>query len=708
MKLDNLNFVVFSFVFLFILSTTIFALNIDVVPGPDDNPSIEDVSCGSDVSTQYTITNTGSGGVLCWYWTSDDSSIRKLTTSCIGESQTKSYDAVISMPTSGTRSTDLQLECYDFWSLSGDKCKDSTEISEARADHYSGGAEGIMSVRQYSLSCKAIDFTITPSATILDLLNSESETITITVKNQMTESITCDQGIGSISAGGSNTNYKLSITTPSTGSGTKYETASVTCSWSGGTSLTQTSTITVNYQSNPCVATLSNANNAIVDTETEIINANNKITEANNLGADITTAQTKLNEANAKLTTARTESSTAQISCDSGDTINGQSQANTAKNSANIATEKATEALNSAQQSITVFKQLTEEASNKKSSAYSAIDTTKKSIKEAEDLISNATVLGMDTTQAEANIATARTKLKSAEDYYTESTSAFEIKNYELSKDKATTSESYAKDAETMASSAYNSLWTIYSKKRVGAETILTANAQVSKMNEIMTKMEYVLRNIEESGIDISTTKSVVDEAKISVDEAEDVLSEAKNKFEAGYTEQSADLAVQAKTNADTADNRLDTIVLNLKFEIQDALEIAYKQKQANIEQTKNKVQSASESYGADNELVIDAQKASSDAETSLSEAELKINSIETSESLTELLANAEDAFTSLEQTQVHMTQANTKADEASGQIYQTIAVGATGVAIAGGGFLYWRKKKKTKHKSKEKKKVKK
>ncbi len=544
-----------------------------------------------------------------------------------------------------------------------------------------------------SYTAPTIQFTVTPSKNTLNLFAGQSETVSITISNQMSESISCDRGgAGSISAGGSQS-YSISVQAPSTGSGTTTQTETVMCSYSGSSS-SKSATITVNYQSDPCVAALANAKNTIADANVQITNAKNKIQEANNLGADVTNPQATLNKANEQYSSAQTSVSTAQTTCNSGDKVNGPNQANNANNYATQAKSYATDALNSAQEAITTLTKLKTDASNKISSASSATDTAKKAIKKAESLISNATILGMDTTQSEADVTTARLKSESSDDYYKEATSAFESKNFELAKSKSASAESYAKEAENLATSAYNSLWNVYAEKRVGAEAILNANTQVSKMNEIMTKMDYVLRKVKDYNIDLAATQSTVDDSKTSVDSAEDSLSQAKNRLESGYSDQAAELAVQAKTQADSASNRLDTIVTKLKFSISDALKLALKDKQKQVSNANSEVKSAETTYGADSEKVIEAQRAVSDAETKLKEAESTASQVETAESLSILMQNAEAAFTSLDEVGQKVQIATSKANEAKIGLYATVgAVGATAAAV-GGGFLYWRRRK--------------
>jgi len=442
-------------------------------------------------------------------------------------------------------------------------------------------------------------------------------------------------------------------------------------------------------------AEINTAKNLISDAQSAINSAQSKIQEASKIGADVIQANSYLSSANTALNNAQTYLSSAQTSYNTGIYESAKNSAQQAQTYANNAKTYANQAKSSAEQAMQQVSQEKIDAANAKSSAYSAIDTAKKAIKEAEGLINNATIIGMDTTQAEGDVATARSKLKSAEDYYSEATSAFDAANYALTKQKATSAGSYAKDAESLATSAYNSLWVVYSQKRVAAEAITNADSEVSQMNEINTKMTYILRNMKTYGVDTTETKTVADEAKTNTDTAEDLLSQAKNRLNAGYTSEAADLAVQARDKAAASHNRLDTVVLNLKFGIQDALEAAYNQKQTNLKQAKSEVQSAGQTYGADNELIIKAQEEVSSAETALNDAKSKMDAVETSESLTNLLTNAKAAFEGLDTAQQQIGMAKADASAAGMGLYQTIAIGGAAIAAVGGGFLYWRRKRK-------------
>jgi len=275
-----------------------------------------------------------------------------------------------------------------------------------------------------------------------------------------------------------------------------------------------------------------------------------------------------------------------------------------------------------------------------------------------------------------------------------------------LTKQKAESAESYAKDAESLATSAYNSLWVVYSKKRVAAEAITSADTEVSQMNEILTKMDFVLRDMEKYGVDVATTKSVYTEAKQNVDSAEDLLSQSKNRLQAGYNDEAANLAVESRNKAASSHNRLDTMVSTLQVNIKQALDKAFSEVQSKLEDAKSKADNAANTYGADPDAVLKAHNDISTAEQMMTEVSKKIELVQNAEDLTGLLSVAEEAFKLLGDAENEIASGVKNADEAVMALIRNVGAGAAVVAsLGGGGFLYWRRKKKrSKEKPKQKK----
>lgn len=454
------------------------------------------------------------------------------------------------------------------------------------------------------------------------------------------------------------------------------------------------STIDQQNQQASASSAITTAQNLISEAQSAINDAQAKITEANNIGADITTANSYLSTANTYLQNAQTQLSSAQSSYSIADYTSASTYAQQAQTSATNAKNSANSAKTAAEQAIQQVSTEQIEASNKISDANSAIDTAKKSIDDADSLINNATIIGMDTTQAEADVATARSKVQTAETYLSEATTAFNSKNYDLAKSKADSAKSYANSADSIAISAYNTLWVVYAVSREAGEAIATADTTVSQMNEILTKLDYVLRSIRTYGIDTANTDSVVTEAKINTNTAEDLLSQSKNKLNSGYNTDAVNLANSAKTSADSAYNRLDTIVLTLSFSIQDGLDEAYLEKESNLESARQNVQDAANTYGSDSDTIITAQDEIADAEAGMIDASSKMSDVESASSLTDLVENAELAFSALDDVQQHTDSANSYANAARMGLINTVAGAIAVTGAAGGGFLYWRKKK--------------
>lgn len=356
-----------------------------------------------------------------------------------------------------------------------------------------------------SYTAPTIQFTVTPSKnSVGPLFNGQTETVNITVFNQMLQSISCDKNLGSISAGRPKS-YSITVQAPATGSGTTTQTETVTCSYAGSFS-SKSATITVNYQSDPCVASLANAKNAITDANVWITDAKNKIQEASNLGADVTNAQSSLNKANEQYSSAQTSVSTAQTTCNSGDKVNGPNQANIANNYATQAKSYATDALNAAQNSITELNKKKTDATNKISDANSKVTAANIMIDKANSILMNATSLssflpefttGWDLITPKSNINTAKAKLDQSKNYIQEANASLNSKSFDLALSKAISAFQYSEDANNLATSAFNSL----NEKVLGlgevANALMSASSEITQTDEILDKITYIARNVE-------------------------------------------------------------------------------------------------------------------------------------------------------------------------------------------------------------------
>jgi len=701
-------------VFQLLSVASVFAISVTITPAGNSHTSVADQSCGQNIPAQFTVNDNGNGGVLCWYYTNEDTTKVKLTPTCVRPGTSASnLNAYVRMPSSGSKIVTVQLECFDFWNVISDTCQDSYSYDNALTNKYScANANGIgcggntIAPRYWDLSCAAITFTISPSQGTLNLLNGKSQTVTITVTNTMSSyPINCDQGIGSVSAGGSNTNYKVTVTAPSTGSGQTTQTATVTCTWQGGTSSTQSTVITVNYQSNPCDAALADARTGISDAQTAISSAQSKIKEANDLGADVTAAQASLNQANSDLLTAQSGLATAQSTCNSGNTATGASQANNAKTSASQAQTEATNALNSAQQAVTTFQQKKTDASNKISDANSALDNTGLMANKADNVLQNATALnaalpqalgGLDLVSQKSNIATARAKLDQARQYIKDAQTAFDQKNFDSAKSKADSALQLANDANSLATDSFTKINTVMGTLGVAANDYLTASSEISQTDGILTKMDYVIRSVEKWGVNLGEAKQITSDGKSSIDQAKDLLSQAKNRLQSGSTDASAK-AIEARDKAAEPANRLNRIVSSINTQTQSAMEKALSDASGRINSAEANVNGAAGTYMATQSEVIAAQNDLTSAKSYLSNATSASKGAAQAIDLTSFLDKASVTFSALEQLQSKVQSADTHANNAKLGLYTTVGgAGAVAAGAAGGGFLFWRKKRKS------------
>lgn len=656
------------------------------------------------------------GGTLCWYYTNEGATKQKLTSSCVRPGQSAAATAQAVMPVSGPKQLTVQLECFDFSNFWGtqDTCIDNYDYNQAVANKKSCGAASgntmgcsAISIRNFALSCEAVSFTVTPSKTSVSLFSGQSETITITVKNNMAYPIACNQNIGTISAGGSNSNYKLTVQAPATGTGTNTESASVVCNWQGGTSKTETAVIAVNYQSDPCVAALNDAKSSVTDAQTAVTSSQSKIQEADTLGADVTTAKSSLNQANSQLSTSQTTLTTAQTSCNSGDRTNGVTQANTAKSAALQAKQYATDALNMAQSAITTFTQKKTEASNKISDATSAIANSVLMVQKAEAILNNVIALGqvmpeavgnLDLVMHKSNVDTAKAKIDQAKQYKTDAQSAFDQKNFDLATSKSNSANQLAADANSLATDSYTKINTVMGTLGEGAKSIIAASAEIDKTDGILTKMAFIMKNMEKRNIDLTEAKDIISTGQTNIDAAKDLLSQAKNRLQAGISSDAITKAVAARDKAAEPTNRLNRIISSLSQKTQDALEKDYADANAKANDAEGVVKDAANTYMATQSEINEAQNNLGLAKSQLTAATTAISELKTANDLTTFVEKASSAFSVLDDVAIKVDAAVAHSNAAKMGLYVKVGAGvAVTAGAAGAGFLYFRKRKITK-----------
>ena len=567
------------------------------------------------------------------------------------------------------------------------------------------------------------DISLNPTSDTKDFGISTSSTFTISnlwVYEDGTKkdgvSVSCDiyQGgskvttktLTSSSSTAQSTTYQATLSTPSSGDECKQQTQSIgfyafckaswtspglcTTFWACPHSANYTApsiTFSLTYPTQTTVTKCqqkNSANQLISDAQTAIVNAQSKIQEAGKLCASI-----DLTTANSYLTTANTALQNAQTFYNQQDYSSAITQAQNAKTNADSAKTTA-EGL------ITQFGQKKTEAQNKINTAFTAIDTAKSMAKKADDIISNATLLGLDTIDAQTNVKSARAKLESAQTYYTESQTAFDQCNFDLAKEKATFASTYAKDVEDLANKAYSSLSTALSIGGEASKAILSAGSEISQTDEVLTKMNYIIRGVEKWNVDLGEAKIIASTGQSNIDQAKDLLAQARNRFQAGKYTEAATTAIQARDKAAEPTNRLGRIVDSMSIKTQDALEKAYSDANTKITSAESAVKDAQNTYAATQSEIIAAQNDLATAKSQLANASTAINEIKSATDLTSFVTKASLAFSALDDVNNKVNSAIAHANAAKMGLVTTVVLPAAGAAAAvGGGFLYWRRLKK-------------
>ncbi len=284
-----------ALVFLLLLALPAFAISVQVTPDSGTLTAIRNVDCGQGYSgdrARISVFNKGKGGVLCWYYTSEDAGRQKLTPKCVDRNNNDSYPATLFMPAAGQRSVDVFLECFEFYDGIKDACSSDYTYDEAVANEYScanaagnGCAGSTIAPRHFNLTCDPVRFNLTlPNGTV-SLYTGQSAEVRTNLTNDMNETISCDRGIGFLAPYKSSFSYRIPVSAPASGSGSFTAVGSVTCTWVGGTRLTRTAEVTVNYSPDPCLDELADARAAYVRTDSERLSVLKKIEGAEKQGA---------------------------------------------------------------------------------------------------------------------------------------------------------------------------------------------------------------------------------------------------------------------------------------------------------------------------------------------------------------------------------------------------------------------------------------
>lgn len=519
------------------------------------------------------------------------------------------------------------------------------------------------------------------------------------------------QSIGNIIAGSSNTFSTCSYTAPTSGQGSVSYTVRTACNDAFDSTYdqkTQTATITYptsqewsTYQAeqqakSQAESARNAASTAISSANSAINTAQSRINEAKTLGADVNTATQSLYTAQSDYTSANNLLSSGTNAYNSKSYSSATSYYNQAQSKAESASNNAANVKSSVDRIIEEYNRQKQLANTEVTKLGSAIDTAKMSIEKSDKIISDATILGLDTAQSKADVATARLNVDKANSYYKEASNAFSTGDYNNAVSKSQSGVTLADSADSLATTAYNRLNERVTVAGESSKSILSANTEVSQMNEILTKMDYIIRSTEKWGVNLAETKEVVATAKTNVDSAEDLLSQAKNRQTSGSFNDAVTFGNQARDKAAASRNRLDTMSQSISLSTQDALEKAITNLQTKLTDAETEVKSAQETYGSTPELVVDAQNDLASAKNLLQQAKNEISSVNSDTELLSMLQKAEQAFKTLDSTQEKIQSAVDNAKSAKMGLTKKLAIGGAAIAgAAGGGFLYYRIRKK-------------
>jgi hypothetical protein len=253
-----------------------------------------------------------------------------------------------------------------------------------------------------------------------------------------------------------------------------------------------------------------------------------------------------------------------------------------------------------------------------------------------------------------------------------------------------------ATDANSLATDSYTNINTVMGTLGEAAKAIIAASSEISQTDEVLTKMNFVIASVEKWGVYLTEAKDITTTGQTSIDQAKDLLSESKNRLQAGVSSESVAKAIAARDKAAEPANRLSRIVSSLSTQTQSALEKAYLDANSKVNSAEATVTDAAGTYMATQSEVTAAQTDLAESKSQLANASSGINEVKSATDLTTFLSKSSLAFSALDNVNNKVASVNAHASAAKMGLYVTTAgVGAVVAAGAGGGFLYWRRKRK-------------
>jgi len=380
-----------------------------------------------------------------------------------------------------------------------------------------------------------------------------------------------------------------------------------------------------------------------------------------------------------------------------GDTGAALAQANSALSYAQSASKYVTDGKVKLAAAIQDFKSEGGRAKLAIGSADESITSAQMWIDRTNEIIKNATSLGMDTNDQTAKVATADGLLGNSQLYLQNARSEFYSGSYVQAKTYAAISQNNSEEAEAKAKAAYESLASIMQICQTAHEQVLVAQSEISDADKTYARLAEVVKNLPD-GVDGSTSAQDIETQRQKLDKAKNEYSDAQYKISAGYCTQAVDAAIGARNDAADAKNLLGRVAERMKDGIVSALYATAQQAENGVEGAQSAISDAASTFGADAEKVVIAQKQLIDAQASLQKAKTNAAAAKYETNLGIFLDKAAQAFDGLRSVKSAAQESTYTANSAKGDAYNKFCVGSAAAIGAGGiGFMFWKQRKKGK-----------
>jgi len=312
----------------------------------------------------------------------------------------------------------------------------------------------------------------------------------------------------------------------------------------------------------------------------------------------------------------------------------------------------------------------------------------------ASGVISNASVIGMDTRNEIAAVATSKGLLQNARDYL-QSAQTYISASDEGAKSDADKASEYANRAGEKARSAYESLNSNIETCNEAYRQIPSAQAEISDADAIYAKLASVVRSLP-GEMNAGAATQDVEAQRQKLDRAKNENSQAKTQLSAGYCEQSVNSGIAARNDAADASNQLSRVAERMKDTIVSALEASSLQAENAVGKARNATAAAGGTFLADSAKTIYAQQQLTDAQAALLGAQGAVATAKQATSLSDFLDKSADAFGKLQNVSDIAGTSLQMAGSARNDAYMKYGLAiAVVIAAAGVGFMFWKRRAK-------------